>query len=367
MLDRCTDATEQRAARPPPAHLAAATAAVEAPGPASATRAGSGWTSPPSACSRRPPDGLIATTDADSERRAGLAARPARRRRRRRAGDRRARSSLGAEHDLAAAALARARAPRRSAAVAREPPARASTTSSAAPRWRVTAATYARGRRPRAARALEDEGFERALRRHGVPIERLAAVRVTTSARAPGRAPRGLAVDLRRDAWLGARTLRAPRTSRSQRLLGAQGPRRSASILPAREVAATIGRDPRRARGARGAGLVDEVLVVDAGSRDGTAAVARGARRARRCRRTRCCPTTARLAARATRCGAGSPRPPATSSPTSTPTPRTSTRRFVRGLLGPLLTDAGVDVRQGRLPAPVPRGDAEPSPTAAAA
>jgi hypothetical protein len=43
---------------------------------------------------------------------------------------------------------------------------------------------------------LEDEQLEDALRRHGVPIERLLSVRVTTSARLVGRAGRGLAHDL---------------------------------------------------------------------------------------------------------------------------------------------------------------------------
>jgi glucosyl-3-phosphoglycerate synthase len=44
--------------------------------------------------------------------------------------------------------------------------------------------------------ALEDEHLEHVLRRHGVPIERLLSVRVTTSARLKGRAKQGLARDL---------------------------------------------------------------------------------------------------------------------------------------------------------------------------
>ena len=44
--------------------------------------------------------------------------------------------------------------------------------------------------------ALEDEHLEHVLRRHGVPIERLNSVRVTTSARLEGRAKQGLAYDL---------------------------------------------------------------------------------------------------------------------------------------------------------------------------
>jgi glucosyl-3-phosphoglycerate synthase len=62
----------------------------------------------------------------------------------------------------------------------------------------VTAATYAEVGGLDPLPALEDEALERALRRHGVPIERSLAVRVTTSARVVGRASRGLAQDLAR-------------------------------------------------------------------------------------------------------------------------------------------------------------------------
>jgi len=44
--------------------------------------------------------------------------------------------------------------------------------------------------------ALEDEHLEAELQRHGVPIERLSSVRVTTTARLEGRAKQGLARDL---------------------------------------------------------------------------------------------------------------------------------------------------------------------------
>ena len=43
---------------------------------------------------------------------------------------------------------------------------------------------------------LEDEHLEGVLRRHGIPIDRLLSVRVTTSPRLKGRANRGLAHDL---------------------------------------------------------------------------------------------------------------------------------------------------------------------------
>jgi glucosyl-3-phosphoglycerate synthase len=60
----------------------------------------------------------------------------------------------------------------------------------------LTAATYARvgGLEPRA--ALEDEGLEQVLREERIPIERLLSVRVTTSSRLVGRASQGLAHDL---------------------------------------------------------------------------------------------------------------------------------------------------------------------------
>ena len=44
--------------------------------------------------------------------------------------------------------------------------------------------------------ALEDEHLERVLRSHGIPIDRLLSVQVTTSARLVGRATQGLSHDL---------------------------------------------------------------------------------------------------------------------------------------------------------------------------
>jgi len=138
----------------------------------------------------------------------------------------------------------------------------------------VTAATYeAVGRLPPRV-ALEDEGFERLLERRGVPIERLAGVRVTTSGRREARARRGLAVDLRRAWWLAERSYRAADFS-LERLLAAKDASVSV-ILPAREVADTIGEVLDGIAPLEAAGLVDEVLVIDAASRDGTAAVAAG-------------------------------------------------------------------------------------------
>lgn len=62
----------------------------------------------------------------------------------------------------------------------------------------LTAAVYREigGLEPLA--ALEDEGLERVLLEHRIPIERLLSVRVTTSPRLVGRASRGLSQDLAR-------------------------------------------------------------------------------------------------------------------------------------------------------------------------
>ena len=60
----------------------------------------------------------------------------------------------------------------------------------------LTVETYARvgGLEPRA--TLEDEGLEQVLREEHIPIERLLSVRATTSSRLDGRASEGLAHDL---------------------------------------------------------------------------------------------------------------------------------------------------------------------------
>ena len=60
----------------------------------------------------------------------------------------------------------------------------------------LTAAVYREigGLEPRS--SLEDEHLEQVLRQQNIPIERLLSVRVTTSARLSGRAKRGLAHDL---------------------------------------------------------------------------------------------------------------------------------------------------------------------------
>ena len=89
-----------------------------------------------------------------------------------------------------------------------------------------------------------------------------------------GRAPRGLAVDLRRARWL------ADRRYDGAAYRAAELAERKAAtvslVLPAREVAGTIGGVLDALAPLERAGLVDEVLVVDAASRDGTARIAAG-------------------------------------------------------------------------------------------
>ena len=136
----------------------------------------------------------------------------------------------------------------------------------------LTAATYRRcGGLPVRA-ALEDEALERELQARGVAIHRSSDVRVRTSARTGGRAPRGLAQDLARSSWRARRSYRAAQFP-LQRLL-AEKDATIALVLPAREVAATIVPIARCAARLLDAGLLDEVLVVDADSRDGSARLA---------------------------------------------------------------------------------------------
>ena len=122
--------------------------------------------------------------------------------------------------------------------------------------------------------ALEDQALEQALVRRGIAIARPATVRVRTSARTEGRAPRGLAADLRVDAWRARHGHRAGDFTLDG-LLAAK--RDSVSVvLPAREVAGTLGPILDALEPLERAGLIDELLVVDAGSRDGTARIAAG-------------------------------------------------------------------------------------------
>jgi glycosyltransferase involved in cell wall biosynthesis len=136
----------------------------------------------------------------------------------------------------------------------------------------LTAAAYRRcGGLPVRA-ALEDEALAEALTRQGISIHRSRGVRVRTSARTDGRAPRGLAQDLARADWRARRAFDASEFP-LERLLAAKRDT-IALLLPAREVAETIGPIAESAVRLRDAGLLDDVLVVDAASKDDTAAIA---------------------------------------------------------------------------------------------
>jgi glucosyl-3-phosphoglycerate synthase len=123
--------------------------------------------------------------------------------------------------------------------------------------------------------ALEDEALERELRVRGVLIHRSRGVRVSTSARTVGRAPRGLAADLARSDWRARRSYRAERFPLG-RLLECKH-ESVALVLPTREVAATIGPIAEHVAHLLEVGLLDKVLVVDAASEDGSAEIAEAA------------------------------------------------------------------------------------------
>lgn len=76
--------------------------------------------------------------------------------------------------------------------------------------------------------------------------------------------------------WLGRRSYRAEDFP-LERLLEAKGATTVALVLPTREVAATLGPTLAALEPLRESGLVDELLVIDAASTDGTAAVAESA------------------------------------------------------------------------------------------
>jgi glucosyl-3-phosphoglycerate synthase len=139
----------------------------------------------------------------------------------------------------------------------------------------LTAAAYERcGGLPVRA-ALEDEALAHALASQGIAIHRPRQVRVRTSARTHGRAPRGLAQDLTRADWRARRSYDASEFPLNRLLAVKQNT--VALLLPAREVAQTIGPIARTAARLKDVGLLDEVLVIDAASRDETAAIARRA------------------------------------------------------------------------------------------
>lgn len=141
----------------------------------------------------------------------------------------------------------------------------------------VTAEVYRRvgGMSPVA--ALEDAAFAQRLTDRGIPIVRASDVRVSTSARHRGRARRGLALDLAVSRWLEERRYRADDFGLDA-LRAAKRTTSVAVVIPTRQCAETIAGVIGDTVGPlRDAGLVDDLVVIDAGRGDGTAAAARGA------------------------------------------------------------------------------------------
>ena len=202
VLDRCTDATAERAREVCKAYPSLTLCPLDGPGRGSghARRVGMD-----AACTRliasRGPDGLIASTDADTVvapdwLAAQLAAVSS------------GASAIGGRIELAPDdALPQSifrwhteRGRRRHQRLLADPGVCGRTEH-----WQfsgaslsLTAAIYREigGLEPLA--SLEDENLERTLRQKGIPIERLLSVLVTTSARLEGRAERGLSHDLLR-------------------------------------------------------------------------------------------------------------------------------------------------------------------------
>ena len=250
VLDRCTDDTEPRARAAAGALTLHVLHAAE-PGVGAARRLGMDL-----ACERLHsvgcPDGLIACTDADSEAApdwlaAQLAAVAAGSRA---IGGRAAMSAadlealgetIRAERERDAAA--RLRRAREQAA----PGARTEHHQFSGASMALTARTYRLAGPLEPRTGLEDEALERLLHRHAIPIDRLLGVRVTTSARLAGRAPRGLALDLRRARWLATRRFTAAPAAR----------RRTATVT-------VIAPEGTALAPLRETGLVDEVVVAAA-------------------------------------------------------------------------------------------------------
>ncbi|HEY4095691.1 MAG TPA: glucosyl-3-phosphoglycerate synthase [Baekduia sp.] len=277
VLDRCADATEavaRGAARAGGVVLHLARSPV--PGVGAARRHGMDL-----ACARLEaagrPDGLIACTDADTEVDPGwLAAQLAL--------VEQGADAVGGWIDLdpSGARLLppdaldrrqeRARA-RLAAVVAQDPNAEHHFFSGAS--MGVTARAYRAVGGLEPVDALEDEGFARRLAGAGLRIVRSGAVRVSTSARTDGRAPRGLARDLQLGRWLAHRRYDG-RAFTAAGLLAAKGDTTISVILPARNCEATVaGVLETAVMPFVRTGLIDEVVVVDGGSLDATRARAR--------------------------------------------------------------------------------------------
>jgi glucosyl-3-phosphoglycerate synthase len=138
----------------------------------------------------------------------------------------------------------------------------------------VTAAAYRSVGGLEPLTALEDAAFAARLAAHGVPVVRAADVEVYTSARRSGRARRGLAVDLEVSTWFERRRYDATDFP-LDRLKRLKRETSIAVVIPTKECAPTIaGVLAGTVRPLARAGLVDEIVVIDSASTDGTAEVA---------------------------------------------------------------------------------------------
>lgn len=201
VLDACSDATASEVGLARERHPGLGITVLAGPGRGSgpARRAGMD-----AACVRLEPDGLIASTDADSTVAPGWVAAQLE------AVARGARAIGGRielhDHDRASlgpavmADRARSQALRHLRVIDDPGP-----PGSTCEHWQfsgaslgVTAAVYRQVGGMVPSTALEDEAFERVLIEHGVPIHRTLAVQVTTSGRLEGRAATGLATHLAR-------------------------------------------------------------------------------------------------------------------------------------------------------------------------
>ena len=125
--------------------------------------------------------------------------------------------------------------------------------------------------------ALEDAAFAERLAQAGIPILRTDDVRVRTSARPVGRAARGLAVDLAVSSWAAERRYLASAFP-PERLCYLKRTTSVGVVIPTKECADTVAGVLTDTVGPlRAEGVVDDVVVVDAHSVDGTVDVARAA------------------------------------------------------------------------------------------
>lgn len=141
----------------------------------------------------------------------------------------------------------------------------------------ITAAAYRRSGGLEPFTVLEDAAFARRLRDRGVSVLRASDVRVHTSARVHGRAAQGLSVDLAVSSWLEHNRFDAQAFD-PPALVAAKGTTEITVIVPTKNCEATIAGVLTETVGPlRRAGLVDRLVVIDAGSADDTASEASAA------------------------------------------------------------------------------------------